>query len=747
MNMTGRRVLIAGLLCVCGLAAGLSVGRPGGGDWQPAGGGSTVKTSRAGVRGADGIFKPESLPIKRITLYRSGVGSFERRGVVDGNATIQLRFDTDQVNDILKSMVVLDMGGGDINSVSYGSKEPLAKRLASFGVDISKNPSVKDLLGQLRGSKATISTPEGQVTGTILGTESRPEAQGQANNPIDVPYLNLLTAAGIRSINYRTITNVVLDDKELNDELMKALAALAEHRADRTKTVDVGFTGQGARDVAIAYVNEMPVWKTSYRLVLPDARQKEGLSKDNGMPTLQGWAIVENTTDEDWNNVTLSLVSGRPVSFVMDLYEPLFVERPEIPVPTVPGVAPRIYSPSSALKNSLQEMAQLELKRDEASGGQSPFRDTTYAKKMRSAGNSPGAPAALSEADAAMDSLKPMSGADMAGYAARAQAQVVEAGELFQYQIDHPVTVERQRSAMLPILSSAIEGRRVSIYNRADGSQYPMRGVELKNTSKLQLMPGPISVFDAGAYAGDAQIGHVPPGDKRLLAYSVDLDVNAVAKDNAVNTIQKIRIVKGAVEQTIKQVMSTAYAFKNKDQSRERVVVVEHPRMDNWTLVGGAEAPKVVEKTDALYRFELTIPPDKEGTLTVAQEQVMRSSAGVFDYDFNWLMQQQSGGKMSKAVLDAIREAGRRRGLVEDSNRRIQAMEKQKGEIDQDQNRLRQNLSSIDRTSQLYSRYMTKLSDQETKLDTLIEDMDKARAESQRLQQELDAYIASLDVE
>ncbi len=746
MTTTARRVLISALIALSGLAAAITFAQPRA-ELQPA------AARRAGDTRTP--MKLDSLPIKRITLYRSGVGSFERRGVIDGDATVQLRFNTEQVNDILKSMVILDLGGGQINSVGYGSKEPLAKRLASFGVDISNNPSIKELLSQLRGSKATISTPEGNITGTILGTENRPEAQGQASNPIDIPYLNLATATGIRSINYRTITNVVLEDKELNDELGKALAALAEHRADRTKSVDVSFSGQGARDVAIAYVNEMPVWKTSYRLVLPDSPRQEGLKKDQGMPTIQGWAIVENTTDEDWNNVTLSLVSGRPVSFQMDLYEPLFVDRPEVPVPTIPGVGPRIYSPSSALRNSLQTLAETELDRKEQAA-KPESRSADKAKALsndRRAGYArvPGSPSAGESSQSpfrdAGGIAERLDSAQIADYAARAQAQAVEAGELFQYQIDHPITVERQRSAMLPILSSAIEGRRVSIYNRADGSLYPMRGIELKNTSKLQLMPGPISVFDAGTYAGDAQIGHVPPGDKRLIAYSVDLDVTTIAKDDTVATIQKIRIVKGSIEQTIKQVATTAYAFKNKDQSRERTLIVEHPRMDQWQLVEGAENPKPVERADNLYRFEITIAPDKDGALRVSQEQVMRQSAGIFDMDFNWLSQQQQGGKMSQAALDAIREAARRRALVEDANRKIAAFEKQKGEIDLDQTRLRQNLTSIDKSSQLYARYMTKLSDQETKLDKLLDDLEKARQDAQRLQGELEAFISTLSVE
>jgi hypothetical protein len=748
-----QRAMVMCLVSCCGLAAAWST-LPSMPDANTSSSESTASSqpSEPGARAARaGEFVVESLPIKRITLYRSGVGSFERRGLVDGDARVQLRFNTDQVNDILKSMVVLDMGGGQVDGISYGSKEPLSKRLASFGVDVSTNPSVHAILGQLRGSKASVTTPEGKISGTILGIENRPEAIGQVDKPVDTPYLNLLTSGGIRSLNFRLITSVVLDDADLNNELNKALSALAEYRADRTKTVDVRFRGEGSRDVVVAYVNEMPVWKTSYRLVLPDGvrgKDSAGL-KDQGMPTIQGWAIVENTTDEDWNNVTLSLVSGRPVSFVMDLYEPLYVERPEIPVPTIPGVSPRIYQESSAVANQLASLAEAE------SGEYKNRRESM----SRSAQRGPGAPAPAS-AGRAMDKSSPfrdaqredageamLDSAALTNYAARAQAQAIEAGELFQYQIDHPVTVERQRSAMLPILSSAIEGRRVSIYNRGDGSSYAMRGIELKNTSNLQLLPGPISVYDAGNYAGDAQIGHVPPGDKRLLAYSVDLDLPTVAKDEATSVIQKIRIVKGAIEQTVKQVSSTTYAFKNKDEKRERVIIVEHPRWDGWELVQGGQIPKPVENTAGSYRFEVTAEPGKNATLTVSQEQTQYSSVGVFDMDFNWLSQQQQGGKMSKAALDAVREAGRRQGLVEDARRAIAALEKEKSEIDADQARLRQNISSIDRTSQLYSRYMTKLSDQETRLDKLITELEGARENERKLQADLEAYISSLSVD
>lgn len=740
-SLSNRRGVVAALLAACGFAVALAspaaIGRE-----RPQPG-----TARAEAPlSATAALRDDSLPVRRITLYRSGVASFERRGTIRGDTQVQLRFDADQINDILKSMVILDFGGGRIDGVSYASREPLARRLSSFGVDISANPSLMQILGQLRGAKATIATPEGKTSGSILGIESRQESHGNAQQPIAVPYLNLVTAAGIQSISSRSINAVVLEDQELNEELGKALTALAEHRAEKTRSVDISLGGDGPREVAVAYVTEMPVWKTSYRLVMPDASGEPARGKDQPATILQGWAIVENTTDEDWTNVTLSLVSGRPVSFRMDLYEPLFIQRPEVPVPMIAGVAPRLYAGASSMRDNREDAFD-----DDAGpagkGGGGGAEANLRADMRKVSPSAPGSMLGRSREMAGNELAERLSFADMAGYAAAAQGMAVESGEVFQYQIDRPVTVERRRSAMLPILSSPIDSRRLSIFNRADGSPHPMRGVQITNTSELQLLPGPLAVFDAGAYAGDAQIGHVPPGDKRLLAYSVDLDVTATTVDASSSVVQKIRLVKGMAEQTIKQVSTTTYEFANKDLKRPRTLLVEHPRMGGWELPQRPDTPAPAEKTDSLYRYELTIQPGKQANLAISQELTTHHSAGVFDLDFQWLLQQHQGGRISKEAMDAVREAVRRRSLVENANRRIATLENTRREIEQDQGRLRENLRTVERTSQLHTRYMTKLTEQENTLDKLLTDLDTARDESRRLQKDLEDFVFSLSID
>jgi uncharacterized protein (UPF0335 family) len=671
------------------------------------------------------------LPIRNITLYRSGVGYFERHAVINGRQDVQLKFNTDQINDILKSMVVLDLDGGRIDSVGYGSKAPLERRLGSFAVNVADNPDMATLLGRFRGAPVRVVTLDGPVTGTILGVETRPKASGE-RQVVQTPYVNLLTDTGIRSLDLTAIASFEILDRELAGELNKALAALAEYRADRIKSVDLSFSGQGERRIVVAYVHEMPVWKTSYRLVLPEHPSGVKPPREAEILTMQGWAIVENTSDEDWENVRLSLVAGQPVSFTMDLYEPLFAKRPEVPVPMVAGVMPRTYQaaveelrqgdvPRVDLRERMTQAAPAPAAR-RGGGGQSPFRG----------GDEEFAMAAALEPDA------------IAKYAAAAVARGGEVGQVFQYQLQVPVSVARQRSAMLPILTSDIEGRRLSIYNRADNAEHPMRGVQLTNSSGLQLMPGPISVFDGASYAGDAQIGHVPAGDKRLLAYAVDLDVRATSQDDAQSFIQTIRIVNGLIEETLRRQMSTTYTFNNKDQKRPRQILVEHRREGGWDLV----APeKAAETTGELYRFEVAVEPGQAGDLRVVQQRTDRQRYAVTEYNLGTLLAYARDGKASQRVVDAVRKAADMQGEINDLRRRMAVLEQERNTIHQEQNRIRQNMASVGRDSEIYRQYIARFTEQEARLEAIGREREELQRASEAKQHELETYLRNLSVD
>ncbi len=659
------------------------------------------------------------LPITSITLYRSGVGSFERNGSVTAGDSVQLRFANDQINDMLKSMVILDPQRS-LQSVTYDSKEPLARQLASFGVDLADNPSLATILGRLRGTRVKVVTNDGPVEGVILGGESREQAQGSAQKAISVPFLNLVTLTGVRSINLATMVSVQLESATLNAELNKALVALASHSTDRFKSVGLAFGGKGSRPVSVVYVNEMPIWKTSYRLVLPDA------VKTKEKPLIQGWAIVENTTDDDWTAVQLALVASQPVSFQMDLSESLHINRPMLDVPMVAGAAPRIYQDSDAFQ------ADKKLRAMTAPDSPPPVSAMMKSAVM-DAGGSFGDGGSLGARSRSLGEA--LEGSDIASGG--------EVGESFQYTLKDPISIARQQSAMLPILTSPIDGRRVSIFNADDGIDHPMRGVELTNSSGLQLIPGPIAVFDGSTYAGDAQIGYLTLNDKRLLAYAVDLAVSVAVTKDGKHDVRSVSIVDGLVEQTYQQVRTLSYAFVNKDETRDRTLLVEVEKEENWALT---TPKKPAQETANLYRFEVTLPEGESGTLLVTQESTSVHRIAVVGYDMPTLLSYATNGKASAAVVDAIKKAAQLQSVINATNAQIARLEQERQAIAADQERIRQNMNSISHDTDVYRRYLTKFDEQETRLEAIRVEDGQLRTTLTAQQEALASYIRSLNV-
>jgi len=263
------------------------------------------------------LFAADDLPVKRVVLFTSGVGFFQREGEVSGDASVQLSFRTEQINDLLKSLVLQDFGGGKIAPIVFGSRDPIERALKSFAIDLTDNPPLSELLNRMRGVEAEITAPK-EIQGVIVGVESH--EQKIKEDVIRIFILNLMTAQGLRSVPLEQVQQIRLLDAPLDNEFRTALKVLATSHDKQRKPVTLSFTGQGKRRVSVGYILEAPLWKTSYRLELSEKKP----------PFLQGWAIVENTTDDDWQAVNLTLVSGRPISFIMDLYQSLYVPRPTV---------------------------------------------------------------------------------------------------------------------------------------------------------------------------------------------------------------------------------------------------------------------------------------------------------------------------------------------------------------------------------------------------------------------------------
>lgn len=674
-----------------------------------------------------------SLPITRITLYRSGVASFQRTGKVSGDAVLRLKFENAQVNDVLKSLVAADLSGqGSVRGVSYASNAPLARRLAAFGINLGDEPSLWTLLGRLRGAEVKITTAGGTVSGTILGSEVREEASGNAQKTIPTPYVNIVTSKGIQSLNVFEARSIELIDPLLQTELTKALTAIAQQRTEQSRGLDVSFAGTGDREVAVMYTHESPVWKASYRVLL-----------DESKPTrLSGWAIVENTTDEDWTDVRLSLVSGRPVSFTMDLQEPLFAFRPLLAVPAVGGLAPRVYQEnlqSFAMNSDKDQLQNARNRLGAANRDQSVDR---YLLSKQESARAPmpamSAEMALRERDETIASL--IGGSNPSG------AEGTLTGEVFHYDVSNPTTIARQSSAMIPIIGADVKTRRVSILSPGPASQtrYPMRGMELTNSTDLQFLPGPLAIYDSGVYAGDSMIEQIGPGDTRLLSYATDLDVVAVSDESQSTDIRKLRIVQGSFEMYTNSIQTTTYKLRNKSDKTGRTLIIEQPKLGGYTL---SPSLKPTSETANLYRFEVELKPGEKRDFSITQETTGISTVAINSYDDRTVLAWQQSGKLSPRVLEVFRDLSKRQVAIRSLERKIADLDGEWKRISDDQTRTRANMQAIDRNSDLYARYMKKLGEQETQGEKIGADNIDTKNELRKLQDEFNSFLANLNVE
>lgn len=668
--------------------------------------------------------KVGDLPVTKVVMFSSGVGFFEHLGQVEGDAQVRLQFNVDDVNDLLKSMVVQDLGGGTVSTVNYESKEPITRTLRTFAIDLTDNPTLGQLLSQVRGERVQVDAPNA-IVGVIVGVETREEKVGDKGETVQVEYLNLLTDDGLRRVGLASVTRIRLLNEQLDAELRKALAILAMSHATDKKTVSLHFRGEGKRPVRVGYIQETPIWKTSYRLVLRDKEQ----------PLLQGWAIVENTTESDWNNVDLTLVSGRPISFTMDLYDPLYIKRPKVELELFSSLRPQVYG------QDLVEKQQMFRQRAAREG----FEEYSADAAGRAVAAAPSGPTAPSSLPPVMNARAKSAAAPFdISQGVQSLAQAGEVGQLFQYQIQNPVTLPRQQSAMLPIVQGQVKAEKVSIYNQNVQAKHPLNGLQLTNTTGLHLMQGPITVFDGGAYAGDAQIQDLEPGSRRLISYAVDLSTEvAPAGKPQTSDVTGIKLVKGVLHITRQLRRTQEYTIKNSG-SEPKKVLIEYPKVTPWKLV---EPEKPEETTRDLYRFAVTAKPGEPAVLTVREEQTVDEQVALTNINTGLIVVYMNNKAVSPAVKEALAEVVRRKQALSQLSEQRQRLESEIKTIDAEQARIRQNMAQLDRTSDLYARYVTKFVEQEDTIEKLRGQIRQLTDQESKARRELDQYLADLTLE
>jgi len=660
------------------------------------------------------------LPLTRVVLFSSGVGYFERSGTVEGDATVELSFRTAQINDILKSLVLQDFDGGDIAPVTYAPQDPLQRTLSSFSIDLSEIDRMSDLWDNLIGAKVRVTT-EKVFEGTVVGSEEQEKSVG--DRVIEFEVFNLMTEEGLVQIPLWHVNIIQILDEDIDKDIRRALEAIDEARDVNKRPVSLAFNGEGKRNVRVGYLLETPVWKTTYRLVADE----EGLY-------LQGWAIVENTTDDDWDKIGLSMVSGRPVSFIQDLYEPLYVRRPVVAPSVQVAARPQTWEGGMEDEEAMAEMAM---------PAEAPAPARAKARRARKAAPTMAAGMAMADVGGmgAPGAPPPGFGRDAA---ARSMAQGGKVGTLFQYAINQPVTIPRQRSAMIPIINAEVEGEKLSVYNQFADAKHPMNGIQMKNTSGLHLMGGPITVFADNVYGGDALIEDVAPGDKRLLTYAMDLAVEIDPKTKPYpDQILGVKIVRGVMTITSKSRMDTTYTVKNNGTDK-RVVLVEHPIRNGWDLISPKDP---AETTRSAYRFRVEVEPKKAQKLVVTTEMKRPDTIALSGSSAGQMLILIKTPGVSDAVKKALQKVADMQGELADLEAQREEKETRIEEIEEEQNRIRKNMRELDRQSELYKQYVSKFTEQETEFEQLREGVKELRGKEDAQQKAIEDYIAGINVE
>jgi hypothetical protein len=687
----------------------------------------------------------QNLPITQVVLFSSGVGYFQREGKVEGNARIDMTFPVQDINDLIKSMVLRDLDNGHITAVSYDNNAPIDRTLKSFAINLTGNPSFSGILNQARGEKVEVvltqtnATQPGTMTGTVVGIERQRQAVAN-KDVVEAEVLNLWCADGMRAIKLSELQRIRFLNPSIDSEFKKALETLASSHDTQKKAVSIQCVGEGARRVKVGYVVENPIWKTSYRLVLDKAGEGEA------KPYLQGWAVVENSTDEDWKDVRMALISGRPISFQMDLYSPLFVDRPTERLELFQSLRAVTYS--GALHRPEEATAALQTeKMTEELRQINRQMDLARARSGAEAKEAPGKGGGFGPAQDAQfrDQLKrELDGKLNLGNSVASAAQATKLGNFFQYLIEKPVQLARQKSALLPIVAKDVEGKRVSIYNERTHAKFPLLGMQLKNTSGAHLMQGPITVFEGSVYGGDAKIADLQPNEERLISYAVDLGTEVDAKPSSDNgRLTSVKAVKGVIYTTTKIREAKAYTIANRNDV-ERTLLVEHPVRNDFKLVDSA---KPAETAADFYRFSVKVPAGKTVTETITEERNINSSVAISTQNDDQIRVFLSAPVTSTKVKKALEEAMSLRWDTAKVTREIQEQERQLKIIVDDQARLRANLREMPTTAAAYKRYLEKFDTQETQIEQYQSTIKNLQTTEHAKKKAFEDFINTLNVE
>ena len=762
------------------------------------------------------------LPVKRVVLYKNGVGYFEHIGKVTGKQNVSIPFTSGQLNDVLKSLTVLDLDGGRITGVEYGSSAPLDRQLGDLRLPFDEKTTLTDFLNSLRGARLEIRNGNTVATGRLLSVERKTRMGGGAT--LEVDYVSLITDTGeLKTTEVSPGFSVKLLDKGLPGKVDRVLDVISAGREADVRRMVVSTEGTGERSIFVSYISEVPVWKSTYRIVLP---------KGGKQPLLQGWAIVDNTVGQDWDNVQLSLVAGAPQSFVQNLSQPYYTRRPVVPMPQdvmaapqtyqatlIPGggrLAGRVTDPSGiavagalvkafdangAVAGQVQTDAggsyelsglpqgdlrlQVEFagfsttnitglsvavgqpKRQDVrlqvgstnqsvtvtaqSGGIQT--DTAMSVAVAGGGRNLGTGRALGSGAGlgggvgfAKSAIGSGSGGGMGGgvFAVPSAADAQELGDLFEYKLKDPITIQKNRSALVPIAQSNIGAEKVSIWNDRMGMPRAQRALWLNNSTGLTLDGGSFSVMEEETFAGEGVFDPIRPGEKRLVSYATDLALVVSSKlGSEQQRVTRVLVVRGIMTQRHELRERRTYTMRNEDTS-PRSVIIEHPVRSGFTLSSEA---RPIETTADWMRFRVPVEPKQTATFVVDEVRPIEQTYQISNINSEQLAIFVRQKSIDPTIEEALHKVLAQKAVVAGLGDKKDAADEEMTKIFDDQQRLRENIKSLKGSPEekaLLQRYTGQMNAQENRLDELRKQIAALEKQQEAAQDALNTVISNL---
>lgn len=625
------------------------------------------------------------MQLKRLSLFSSGVGFFEHKGEVTGHAQFDLPFNKNAMNDVLKSLVVNDPASSP--TMTYHAENTLEQTLKGLRLDLQKHSHIAALISSLKGTEIEVLTPE-PLKGTIMMVENRAEIHKKNETNVGATYISLLTEENIRVVSLNEISGFTFTDPEINADARRALSIMLQSRNSETQNLIVSLPAiEGkTRQVSLSYVIPTPVWKVSYRL---DLAQES--------PFLQGWAIVDNDSDTDWSEVELALVTGKPVSFVQDLYAPYHLTRPTVPLSSVGIAKAKTYDSGS------KGIAYSKPILDKTLGGS----DILSQSEMDSL---------LCSITSGSDYSQPEDESFSIRRGTLETASGRAAGDQFEFTIKTPVTIPRHQSAMLPLVEGSVKAEKMlvysSIYSRDNEATHPALAAELTNNTGMKLPAGAITVYDGGTYAGDSLIAFFPEDEKRIISFGEDMTVTCSFDCEIGHEYCAVSVKSGVMKIDTKRIEKHVYRFRNASSDAKRLIL-EHMIDTKAKLVEPADC---FDKTHELYRFEVSLPHGDTSFTVIEVEDVSneRTLAQKSRADF---ITQINTTHLPDALREQFKHLLELLQVMHDENEKIKTLKVRIDQLHKEQDRIRKNLEAAGPQTQQGQKYLSRLSEQDSKID------------------------------